>query len=265
MRRLATWLIVGFLGAVVVAATIATLVRDDSNSLVRGGTSPSRPVVPRCRPAQLALSIEMRSDRPAIVLRHVSGPPCDVGTLQITTRVRDQRGETVLVQDFRSAFTGEISPAVDFISGFVYTPLCNQEGPLVATVTAGDITASETLLPVRNCLSPTPTSGESESLPPLRGATTCPRHKAPAPFISCRCPATSRAGKALRRAYADQSPRFRSRQRTSRASLVRRLRQVLGRDRARYDPACRVWLPAVVRTAGAVPRRRRRRSIQGEA
>jgi hypothetical protein len=115
-------------------------------------------------PAQLALSVEMRSDRPVIVLRQVSGPTCDVGTLQITTRVRDQRGEAVLVQDFRSAFTGEISHAVDFISGFVYTPLCNQRGPLVATVTAGEITASQTL-PVRNCLSPTPTSGERESPP----------------------------------------------------------------------------------------------------
>src|SRR5215211_7276408 len=164
MRRLATWLIVGFLGAVVVAATIATLVRGDSDSAARGGASPSRPVVPRCRPAQLALSVEMRSDRPVIVLRQVSGPTCDVGTLQITTRVRDQRGEAVLVQDFRSAFTGEISHAVDFISGFVYTPLCNQRGPLVATVTAGEITASQTL-PVRNCLSPTPTSGERESPP----------------------------------------------------------------------------------------------------
>src|SRR5215211_2946480 len=128
MRRLATWLIVGFLGAVVVAATIATLVRGDSDSAARGGASPSRPVVPRCRPAQLALSVEMRSDRPVIVLRQVSGPTCDVGTLQITTRVRDQRGEAVLVQDFRSAFTGEISHAVDFISGFVYTPLCTKEG-----------------------------------------------------------------------------------------------------------------------------------------
>jgi hypothetical protein len=162
MRRLVTWLIVGFLGAVVVAATTATLVRDDSDSAARGDTSPSRPGVARCRPAQLSLSVETRSDRPVIVLRQVSGPPCDVGTLQITTKVRDQRGEAVLVQDFRSAFTGEISPAVDFISGFVYTPLCNQRGPLVATVTAGKFTASQTL-PVRNCLSPTPTSGERES------------------------------------------------------------------------------------------------------
>jgi hypothetical protein len=88
MRRLVTLLIVGFLAAVVVAATIATLVRDDSNSAARGGTSSSRPVVPRCRPAQLALSIEMRSDRPAIVLRRVSGPRCDVGRLQIATKVR---------------------------------------------------------------------------------------------------------------------------------------------------------------------------------
>jgi hypothetical protein len=160
MRRLATWLIVGFLGAVVVAATIATLAGDDGNSAARGDAS--RPVAPHCRRAQLALSIEMRSDRPVIVLRHVSGPPCDVGTLPITTRVRDRQGEAVLVQDFRSAFTGEIAPAVDFISGFVYTPLCNQKGPLVATVTVGEITASRTLL-VRNCLSPTPTSGERKS------------------------------------------------------------------------------------------------------
>jgi hypothetical protein len=44
-------------------------------------------------------------------------------------------------------------PPVDFIGGFVYTPLCNQKGPLVATVTAGDLTASLTL-PVRHCLKP---------------------------------------------------------------------------------------------------------------
>lgn len=155
MRRLATLLIVGFLGAVVVAATIATLVRnDDGNSAVRSDASPSTLViVPRCRAAQLALSIEMRHDLPKIVLRHVSGPSCDVGTLRIATRVRDQRGERVLAQDFRGAFTGDISPDVQFISGFVYTPMCNQKEPLVATVRAGDLTASHTL-PIRRCLRP---------------------------------------------------------------------------------------------------------------
>ena len=183
MQRLATWRIVGFLGAVVVAATIATLLRDDSNSAARGGTSLSRPV--------------------------------------------------------RSAFTGEISPAVDFISGFVYTPLCNQRGPLVATVTAGEITAGQTL-PVRNCLSPTPTSGEHESPPrcdtqQLALAIKRPRLSS----FSCRCRATSRAGKVLRRGDADQSARFRCRRRASRASLIRWLRQVPGRDRAGYVPSCR--------------------------
>jgi hypothetical protein len=155
MRRLATWLIVGFLGAVVIAATVAALVKDDDgNSAMRTDGSSSAPVVPPpCRAVQLALSIEMRHGAPAVVLRHVSGPSCDVGTLRIVTRVRDQRGEPVLVQDLRSAFTGEISPDVDFIGGFVYTPLCSQKGPLLATVKAGDLTASETL-PLRHCLKP---------------------------------------------------------------------------------------------------------------
>jgi hypothetical protein len=155
MQRLATWLIVGFLGAVVAVAAIAALARDgDGNSEVARDTSPSTPMlVPRCRAAQLRLSIEMRHGSPAVVLRHVSGPACDVGTLRIATRVRDQRGEPVLVQDLRSAFTGEISPDVDFIGGFVYTPLCDQTEPLLATVRAGDLTASQTL-PLRHCLKP---------------------------------------------------------------------------------------------------------------
>jgi hypothetical protein len=141
------------LAVVVLRKGVPDLVRDDGNSAARKDTSPSGPVVPRCRAAQLALSIEMRHGSPTVVLRHVSGPSCDVGTLDIATRVRDQRAEPVLVQDFRGAFTGEISPAVDLISGFVYTPLCNQRGPLVATVTAGDLTASLTF-PVRHCLKP---------------------------------------------------------------------------------------------------------------
>jgi hypothetical protein len=154
MRRLATWLIVGFLGVVVVAATIATLVRDDDGNPAARDTSPATRVsVPRCRTAQLALSIEMRNASPAVVLRQVSGQPCDVGTLAIATSVRDQEGEPVLAQDFRGAFTGEISADVQFISGFVYTPLCNQKEPLVATVRAGDLTASHTL-PIRRCLRP---------------------------------------------------------------------------------------------------------------
>jgi hypothetical protein len=155
MRRLATWLVVGFLGAVVIAATIAALARDgDGNSAALGDTSASTLVVaPPCRAAQLALSIEMRSGRPVVVLRHVSGPSCDVGTLRIVTTVRDRRGERVLAQDTRGAFSGEISSDVEFIGGFVYTPFCNQKGPLLASVTVGDLTASRTV-PLRRCLEP---------------------------------------------------------------------------------------------------------------
>jgi hypothetical protein len=155
MRRLPIWLIVGFLGAVVIAATIAALVRDgDGNSAARRTISHSAPLVaPRCRAAQLALSIEMRHGSPTVILRHVNGPSCDVGTLRISSKVRDQRGQTVLAQDLRSAFTGEISRDVHFIGGFVYTPLCNQEGPLVATVTVGNLKASRTV-PFRRCLRP---------------------------------------------------------------------------------------------------------------
>jgi hypothetical protein len=153
MRRLATWFIVGFLGAVVVAATIAALVRNgDGNPAERRIISPSaRLAAPTCRAAQLALSIEMRHDSPTVILRQVSGPSCDVGTLRISSRVRDQRGQPVLAQDLRSAFTGEISRDVDFIGGFVYTPLCKQKAPLVATVTTGPLTARHTV-PFPGCI-----------------------------------------------------------------------------------------------------------------
>jgi hypothetical protein len=45
----------------------------------------------------------------------------------------------------RDAFTGEISPGVDFITGIIYEAWCDQKGPLVATIRAGDLSATRTL------------------------------------------------------------------------------------------------------------------------
>jgi hypothetical protein len=153
MRRLATWLVVGLLGALGAAAAITAVVTDNNgSSAVPMDTHRSTTVsLPGCRHGQLGLSIEMASGSPALVLRHVSGPACDVGKLEIRTAIRDQRGERVPVHDTRSAFAGEISLGVGFIDTFAYLPRCDQKGPLVATATAGELGATHTL-PVRLCL-----------------------------------------------------------------------------------------------------------------
>jgi hypothetical protein len=155
MRRLATWLVVGLLGALGLAAAITALVETGNGDAALSTEQRSTTVsLPGCREGQLALSIEeIPGDSLAVVLRHVSGRRCDVGRLPIATTIRDQRGELVPHQGNRAVFTGELSLGVPSIDSLVYLPRCDQRGPLVATAQAGDLTASGSL-PVRLCLDP---------------------------------------------------------------------------------------------------------------
>jgi hypothetical protein len=147
MQRLATWVIVGLVVALGVTATVTALVeKSDSKSAVSAERS-STPTVPlpRCRAAQLALTTEVLGGSPVVVLRHVSGPSCDVGTLRVVTTIRDQRGERTPIGAAQGGFAGEISPGVDFITGILYQAWCDQKGPLVATIRVGELSATRRL------------------------------------------------------------------------------------------------------------------------
>jgi hypothetical protein len=136
-----------------VAATVTALVeKSDSKPAVPGERSSTPAVpVPRCRAGQLALTTEVLGGSPVVVLRHVNGPSCDVGTLRFVTTIRDQRGErTPIGAAAQDAFTGEMSPGVEFIPGIIFLAWCDQKGPLVATIRAGELTATRRL-PIRGC------------------------------------------------------------------------------------------------------------------
>jgi hypothetical protein len=147
MRRVATWLSVAFVGALGLAATITALVADDDgkSAVPARGSRVTTVPVPRCRDGQLALATEMLGGSPFVVLRHVSGPTCDLGRLTVVTTIRDQRGERAPIGDSRDVFTGEISAGVEFTAGLLYKAYCDQKGPLVASITAGDLAVTRTL------------------------------------------------------------------------------------------------------------------------
>jgi hypothetical protein len=144
MRRLATWLIVTCVGALGLAAGITALVTDDDGkpAVPAMVSTPATVPLPGCRDEQLALAVEMPGGSPVVVLRHIAGPPCDVGALNLATTIRDQRGERSPIQAVQDAFTGEISPGLEFVSGIVYLAWCDQKGPLVATIRAGELSAT---------------------------------------------------------------------------------------------------------------------------
>jgi hypothetical protein len=152
MRRVATWLAVAFVGALGLAATITALVRDDDGKSAipaRGSTATTVPV-PRCADGQLALTTEMLGGSPFVVLRHISGPTCDIGRLIVGTTIRDQRGERAPIGASRNVFTGEISAGVEFTAGLLYAAYCDQKGPLVASIRAGSLAVARTLA-IQSC------------------------------------------------------------------------------------------------------------------
>jgi hypothetical protein len=153
MQRLATWVIVGLVVALGVAATLTALVEKSDNKAAVSAERSSTPTVPlpRCRADQLALTTEVLGGSPVVVLRHLSGPSCDVGTLRVLTSIRDQRGERAPLGAARDPFTGEISPGVDFITAIIYQAWCDQKGPLVATIRAGELSATRRLA-IHGCL-----------------------------------------------------------------------------------------------------------------
>lgn len=128
MRRLATWVSVGLVAALAIAATITAVVEkgDRKSAVSEEHSPPSTAPPPRCRSGQLSLITEMAGGSPVVVLRHIAGPSSDVGTLNLATMIRDQRGERSPIQAVQGTFTGEISTGMEFVSGIVYLAWCDQ-------------------------------------------------------------------------------------------------------------------------------------------
>lgn len=161
MRRLATWLAVGFVAALGVAAAVVALVDSGDRVSAVPRAAPTDSTDPAaCRPDQLELSMPDIGGDPSVVLRLARAPACDVGVMRISLSIRDRREKPVLVQQTRDAFSGMIAPGIEFIGGLTYLPRCDQKGPLLATVRAGRLTARRSL-PVRGCLDPE--TGEESS------------------------------------------------------------------------------------------------------
>jgi hypothetical protein len=147
MRRLVTWAVVGFVTALGVAA-VATAVlnrREGPSTVSENADGTPTVTLPRCRESQLALATEILGDIPFVALRHVSGTPCDVGTLTVSVMITDQRGERAPIQGARDALTGEISPGAEILVQLFYQPRCDQKAPLVAEIRAGDLTTTRRL------------------------------------------------------------------------------------------------------------------------
>jgi hypothetical protein len=152
MRRAASLAVIAAVAGIALAALAVELW--PSGEIQEAG---SRPVtqsdrrLPPCRSSQLRVAVEMLGGAPVVVLRHVSGPSCNVGRLHVSVRIRDQLGELVPVQDTRETFAGEIGSNVDLIGRLVYLAACSQQGPLRATLTVGTLIAVGTL-PIRGCI-----------------------------------------------------------------------------------------------------------------
>lgn len=141
MRRVLTWAVVGFVMALALAAVLTAALRrsDDASTGPDTAAAATTLALARCREGQLALTSEIVGGDASVVLRHVSGPPCDLGRLTLSVTVRDRRGERTPPQSTTVGFSGEISPDLDIIAPFVYLAWCDQKPPLVAEIRAGDL------------------------------------------------------------------------------------------------------------------------------
>lgn len=152
MRRAASLAVIAAVAGIALAALAVELwPSGESREAGSRPETPSGRPPPRCRSSQLRLALETLGGTPVVVIRHVSGPSCNVGRLHVSVRIRDQRGERVPVQDARETFAGEIESNVELIGDLVYLAACGQQGPLRATVTAGALIARGTL-PIRGCI-----------------------------------------------------------------------------------------------------------------
>ena len=183
MRVRLTWIVLGALAAIVVAAAVDAFrssgTRSSSPSKASSVPVPSGeppvteppPVVevppveppvtepplvvevppvepPRCTAQQIAVAIEVLGGSASIVVRHVWGKPCHLARLPIDLAVWDRSGRRVrLVRSgvAQSGIAGDFSPRFERLIDITYVRDCDYRGPFLAVVNVGPYGARATL------------------------------------------------------------------------------------------------------------------------
>jgi len=179
MHKRATWVVVGFIAVLVIAATLdAVFFRSHAPAATGGTTSeasvtgflsvPFSAAPPRCTSHQLELTINSHGPPPPqaphddyVSLTHSQGRACSFSgfiDLRISTIDGPARG-VLRIDPNRRDFTDAYGPA--FLNGthllrFRYSPKCGERGPFVAVAHVGPYVASREIRVFRCGITPPP-------------------------------------------------------------------------------------------------------------
>jgi len=160
IRRRLTWVVVGGVLALLVAAAVDAFRPSGSNTSASKATvSQERSVgegatgyvpliapdaaegapVGRCSAQQIALRVKTLGGSPALVLAHVWGSPCRTPRLPIEIALFRRGGKRVHAAVFApSAFAPtSLAPNLDVVAGFGFVYLCGHPRPLRVVAEAG--------------------------------------------------------------------------------------------------------------------------------
>jgi hypothetical protein len=160
VRRRMTWVVVGGVSALLVAAAVDAFRPSGSNTSVskatvsqersggEGATGYAPVIAPeaaeaarvgRCSAQQIALRVETLGDSPALVLAHVWGSPCRTPRLPIDVALFSRGGKRADAAVFApSAFAPtSLAPNLDVVAGFGFVYLCGHPRPVRVVAEAG--------------------------------------------------------------------------------------------------------------------------------
>ena len=168
-----TWVVVGGLAALLVAAAIDALHSSGSSASstteagaptqdasargapIRTETTPETP--PRCRAEQIAVSIDVLGGRPTIALRHARGKACRLARQPMKLTMWDRAGDRVRLArvdlgpegqcpaEGQCLLGGVLSPGVERLIIIPRLGTCHRRGPFLAVVGVGAHVAQRTL------------------------------------------------------------------------------------------------------------------------
>jgi hypothetical protein len=165
MQKRATWVVVGFVAVVVIAAALdAVFFRSHAPASTRGTTTEA---APPCRSNQLKLRIN--SGGPAeppphedyVTLNHIRGGACSFPRRSMRSLIFAPDGLTSGGvwqvgpghDDFAGTYGGSLS---GHLVRFRFSPSCRQPGPFVAQVRVGNYVASRKIQVFRCGIEPPP-------------------------------------------------------------------------------------------------------------
>ena len=153
IRTRFTWLIVGGVIALLIAASVDAFRSSDTESTAAPTTAPTTAAetaanaLPRCTRRQIAVSIEILAselgvDEPSvatIVLRHVGGSPCAQAFAGSQFMIRDRAGSRIGF--WTLPLGGAFSTGTEQTFRLPGVRRCDRRGPFVAVAKVGPYTA----------------------------------------------------------------------------------------------------------------------------